>query len=186
MPSKQYQPRRRKPKPSDEPVAIVSHCASLPANLESSSSDCGYGRLYPEAIKPYERPIVYPSPPKPTYDLPRSPYVESAKFPMEHHHSRGYDFTGSKLYGEAAAAKASEFNVAKYTESSAAKAAYELPKYSDQVAKSYVGPQYCHNPDVYPVAQDDSQYQGQTVPHHSIYPYISPPMTQPPYYMGPR
>ncbi|KAK2586302.1 hypothetical protein KPH14_001552 [Odynerus spinipes] len=79
---------------------------------------------------------------------------------------------------------------------------YELPKYPESKgypeSLKYPGdvssngkPYACLHGQYYPAPeaytmQEENDYQTQSVPAHSFYPYISATMSQTPYYMGPR
>ncbi|XP_033211474.1 transcription factor SOX-9-like isoform X2 [Belonocnema kinseyi] len=215
-PHYKYQPRRRKPKPDDQVSLLTPRSSLPLTSLESaSSSNCSYSRLYTESSKtspryqPYERPIApYGSdlPSKSYQDLSRGTYPEAAKCPVEHY-SKPYELS-EKTYPDPKYLETSSKcleNGLKYPEvqskSYDLSRSYELPKYPEtktypenlkfpdasSPSKPYacVHGQYYPAPEGYPV-HDESDYQPQTVPPHSFYPYISPPMTQPPYYMGPR
>ena len=197
-------------------MSILTHRSSLPlTSLESaSSSNCSYSRLYSESSKsnpryqPYERPVVsYSDSTSKSYqDLSKGTYPEVVKCPVEHC-SKPYE-SSEKIYPDP---KYLETSV-KYPESGVKYSdvqsksydlsrSYELPKYpetktypdnlkfsdSGSTTKpyAYVHGQYYPAPEGYPV-HEENDYQPQTIPPHSFYPYISPPITQPPYYMGPR
>ncbi|XP_051170957.1 transcription factor SOX-9-like [Leptopilina boulardi] len=182
----------------------------------ASSSNCSYSRLYSESSKtnpryqPYDRSIVSynDSTSKSYQDLSKTTYSEAIKSPIEHY-SKPYELTEKNYsdpkYLESTTTIKSLENGIKYPEVQSKtydlSRNYELPKYPETKTYpenlkfsetttttkpyAYVHGQYYPAPESYPV-HEESDYQPQTVPTHSFYPYISPSMTQPPYYMGPR
>ncbi|CAD6244339.1 GSCOCG00013352001-RA-CDS [Cotesia congregata] len=184
-PHYKYQPRRRKPKTEDQ---------SLPRNTLQpptldSPPECTYPRIYPDSSKPYERSLAYE--PQKGFEL-HPKYVESLK--CTDHQNCGYEgpkYELSKNYPEASRhpelqknyeeiSKFPEMKVSGYSE------AFKYPEVAN-TQKSYpcMHSQYYSAPDSYTV-HEDTDYQGQSMPAHSFYPYISASMAQPSYYMGPR
>lgn len=159
----------------------------------SASQDCTYSRLYPgdAAGKSYERPAYHE--PKSTYhELSRTPgwVSEPIKYNADVQ-SKSYE--AAKASHEAT--KYHEAMVHKYPELPGK--SYELPKYPEakvypEMAGPMAGKSYaCVHTQYYSPAEgyamhEENEYQPQSVPAHSFYPYISASMAQPPYYMGPR
>ncbi|XP_012271640.1 transcription factor SOX-10 [Orussus abietinus] len=171
-PHYKYQPRRRKPKP-EEQLGVLSPRGPLqvPRRDAISSSDCGYGRLYPEAGKPCDRPSVYQDPAK-SLDQPK-PFEALPKYDLPGFSGRNYPS------GKCLQANPQRFE-----------GDHDLPpRYSEvagPVTKSYtcVHGQYYPPQEGYPC--EEGEYQAQGVPARSFYPYISASVAQPPYYMDPR
>ncbi|XP_024937689.1 transcription factor Sox-10 isoform X2 [Cephus cinctus] len=199
-PHYKYQPRRRKPKSEDQMNILAQRSTTQVGHVDTTgSTECTYGRIYPEMSKPYERPVgSYPDTSKNTsFELSKS-YADAIKYPVDHHKSyaseKPYESLPKyELPGKAYAEPKCLESLPKYPELQPR--TYELPKYpenlkySDMAAttKSYT----CVHGQYYPasesyVSHEENDYQSQGVPTHTFYPYISASMTQPPYYMGPR
>ncbi|XP_008559241.1 sex-determining region Y protein [Microplitis demolitor] len=204
-PHYKYQPRRRKPKTEDQMSLNRPLQPSAPLD---SPTECAYTRIYPpdSPNKSYERPLAYESQ-KPFELHPK--YVESLK--CTDHQNCTYEVPKyelpSKIYPDPKAhdvptkypepgprypelqSKGYGPEVSKYPEVksySPSDAAFKYPEVTN-AQKSYacMHTQYYPAPDAYSV-HEDNEYQSQTMPTHSFYPYISASMAQPSYYMGPR
>ncbi|XP_015173389.1 PREDICTED: transcription factor Sox-8-like [Polistes dominula] len=131
------------------------------------------------------------------YDVNMKNYTE-----MKCHETMKYHQVSPSKCHEIATSKYHAESIPKYSESQISKP-YDLPKYPD--AKSYteslkyqsdmmttngksyacIHGQYYPTPEAYTM-QEENDYQTQTMPAHTFYPYISATMSQAPYYMGPR
>ncbi|XP_014612515.1 PREDICTED: transcription factor Sox-8-like [Polistes canadensis] len=131
------------------------------------------------------------------YDVNMKNYTE-----MKCHETMKYHQVSPTKCHDIATSKYHTESIPKYSESQISKP-YDLPKYPD--AKSYteslkyqsdmmttngksyacIHGQYYPTPEAYTM-QEENDYQTQTMPAHTFYPYISATMSQAPYYMGPR
>lgn len=189
---------------------IIAHRNSLPSSVSldsTGSSDCSYSRLYTDnSSKSYDRPIPYSETNK-AFELSKS-YGDTLKYPENQ--NRIYDsipkydipdktYLDPKCHDTQSSKYAN--NAPRYPADIQAKNYEALPKYSEPknypesfkypevtgTAKSYA----CHHGQYYPAPEtftvhESNEYQSQSMPAHTFYPYISASMAQSPYYMGPR